>query len=202
MRTTLPKLIALAGHKGSGKDTAALHLMAKYGYRPISLAYILKDKVADMYNIPRDWMDDRRLKEEPLLNYPAIPTDSFSATIHSLLKDELKSGYWTPRALLILEGSVKRSVRANWWIERVLDTIRSSSSGYIITDMRYCNEANTLKLLVPGTKCIRIHRDSVKLATQDPSERDLDYYPFDAVIQNNGTIDELNRMIDIHLGGL
>jgi hypothetical protein len=198
----LPKLIAISGWKGSGKDTAGLHLMAEYKYRPISFAYELKNMVAKLYEVHRFWMDDRDKKDMPLLHMPAIPTDPFSETIHHMLRDELKSGYWTPRALCILEGSIKRSVYGNYWVKKVVEIIlKDPDNNYVITDMRYANEADTLKLMIPSTLTVRVERPGHIITTQDPSERDLDSYRFDRVVRNEGTIPDFYRNIDLLIRG-
>lgn len=197
----MPKLIAISGWKGAGKDTIGLHLMNEYGYRPISFAYELKNMVASIYGVERSWMDDRTRKDMPLMNMPAIPTDAFSRTVHEMLRDELSSGYWTPRALCILEGSVKRSVYANFWVKKVVDIVLSSTNNYVITDMRYCNEADVLKMLIPSTLTLRVERADHYITTQDPSERDLDNYTFDRTVHNNTTIPDLFRSIDILMEG-
>ena len=192
----MPKLIAISGWKGAGKDTIGLHLMNEYGYRPISFAYELKNMVASNYGIERSWMDARDKKDMPIMSMPAIPTDAFSRAIHELLRDELSSGYWTPRALCILEGSIKRSVYANYWVKKVVEYMLNDSHNYVITDMRYCNEADVLKMLIPSTLTLRVERADHYITTQDPSERDLDNYKFDRTVHNNGTIPDLFRNID------
>jgi hypothetical protein len=199
----LPKLIAISGWKGAGKDTAGLHLVQEYRYRPISFAYELKNMVSEMYGVHRFWMDDRTKKDMPLVNMPAIPTDPFSEAVHNLLADELSSGYWTPRALCILEGSVKRSVHANYWVKKVVEHIlKDEHNNYVITDMRYANEADTLKIMVPSIKTVRIQRAGHEITTQDPSERNLDTYRFDYIIHNDGTIPELYSKLDKMMGEL
>lgn len=198
--SNLPKLIAISGWKGAGKDTVGSYLVHRYKYRPISFAYALKNMVSEMYQVHRFWMDDRNKKEMPLMHMPVIPTDPFSEAIHMMLKDELSSGYWTPRALCILEGSIKRSVHANYWVKKVVEEIlKDEHNNYVITDMRYANEADVLKLMIPSTAAIRIERAGHSITTQDPSERNLDNYKFDAVISNEGTISDLENRIDQYM---
>lgn len=194
-----PKLICLSGHRGSGKDIMGIHLLASHGYRPISLAAPLKDMTAQLYNLPRSYFDDRDFKDSPIMTLPVDGTDGFSEMIHHQLRDELSSGFWTPRALLILEGSTKRSVFANYWLRKLVEVVLNSEENFVVTDMRYRNEADTFKILIPGSINMRIVRDSVSLGTQDPSERDLDSYRFDRVIYNNGTLQDFHTTIDIHM---
>jgi hypothetical protein len=198
----MPKLIAISGWKGSGKDTAGAYLVGEYGYRPISFAYELKNMVAQTYGVHRFWMDDRTKKEMPLLTMPVIATDPFSAAIHSLLKDELSSGYWTPRALCILEGSIKRAVYSNFWVRKVVEIIsKDPIHNYVITDMRYANESDVLKLMIPSTVTLRVERPDLVITTQDPSERNLDNYRFNSTLINNGSIQDLQSLIDSYMRG-
>lgn len=193
------RIIAVSGWKGSGKDTVAEHLQLRHNFDRYSFAEALKFYVSDEYGISREWLDDRVMKEEPLLQYPVIPGDPTSHKLHSLFSDSLSSGYWTPRALCILEGAIKRAVHPNYWVNKVVEGIKESLSegtSVVISDMRFKSEADTLRLLLPGVQFIRVMRfDSV--GTNDPSERDLDdYTKFDYTINNRGTKDELYEVID------
>jgi len=133
------KVIALSGFKQSGKDTSADYLVDTYNFEKFSFAETLKDMVAQQYDIPREWCDDNKYKEEPILKYPVDPKDDFSKAICKLLKNEFSyfetyknafgpdlniPKYWTPRSLCILEGSVKRSVNSGYWIKRIIDKIK------------------------------------------------------------------------------
>lgn len=189
-------VIALSGWKGSGKDTSADYLVNEYGFIKKSFAAPLKDMVANLYNVPREDLDSPTKKEMPLVNLPVITTDRFTQTIHTLLQSELSSGYWTPRALCILEGSIKRSVHANYWIRSVAtDIINNPENSYVISDMRYCSEADTLKILIPQLITVRVNRFET-ITTTDPSERDLDNYKFDYTIENQGVRELLYDTLD------
>lgn len=188
-------VIALSGWRGSGKDTVANYLVTEYGYKQMSFAARLKDVVASTYGVPREDLDDPTKKEMPLTTYPAIPSDPFSEKVHLMLRDELSSGYWTPRALCILEGSIKRSVHSNFWIRSVVEQILSSSENYVISDMRYKSEADTLRLFLPDMVTVRVERFDT-ISTTDPSERNLDDYPFDVYLSNRGTKELLYGQVD------
>lgn len=194
------QIIALSGWRGNGKDTVADYLVSQYGFTRLSFASLLKDMVAEQYKIPREYMDSVDYKELPLEEYPTIPTDQTTHTIHHLLANELGTGFWTPRALCILEGSIKRAVYPNYWVRRVVESIQeSSATKFVISDLRYLSEIDTLKLIFPEIKIWRIQRfDSVD--SMDPSERELDTYTgYDIFLQNRGTIDALHSTIDFVL---
>lgn len=192
------RIICISGWKGSGKDTIANYLEMYYGYTKLSFAAMLKDMVSQTYSIPRAWFDDREFKDRALVEYPVISTDAFSEKIHSMLKAELTSGYWTPRALCILEGSIKRSVNSSFWIRRVMDVVRAIPTGkYVISDMRYKSEADTFRMLLDRQEYSLVRVDRFKeINTTDPSERDLDQYPFDAYITNQADLASLYSTID------
>lgn len=192
----MTRVMALSGWKRSGKDTCANYLHEVYGYIPMSFAKKLKDIVSVTYNIPRAHLDDQDKKEMPLYNYPVITTDTFTAQIHKQLESELRHGYWTPRALCILEGSIKRAVYPNYWVREIAqEIINNPGKSYVITDMRYTSEADTLRALLPAIKLIRVQRHD-NIETQDPSERDLDKYPFDVRLDNTGSMLSLQNSLD------
>jgi hypothetical protein len=194
------RVVAISGWKNSGKDTTADFLVAEYGYVKLSLAGPLKQYVAQKYGIPREWLDDRSYKESGIIRYPVIATDGFSQQIHKMLEKELRSGYWTPRALCILEGSIARSVYPNWWTRRVVEQIRANpEQRFVISDLRYRSEADTLRMLLPKEELllVRLNRfDTVD--SDDPSEHDLDTYTFDSTIEKHiQGVPELHRSITL-----
>jgi hypothetical protein len=189
-------VLALSGWKSSGKDTVADYLVREHGWVRASFADALKLLVAQQYGIPLDQLHDPAGKEAPLPAYPAIAGDPFSERVHEMLSTELRSGFWTPRAICILEGSMKRAVHPNYWVRTVLaQIIGDPTRNYVISDMRYRSEADTCKLIFPGVRTVRLDRfDSIE--TRDPSERDLDNYKFDYTLPNRGTKELLYDHID------
>lgn len=185
-------IFGVSGWKQSGKDTMADILEKEYGFTRVSFAGILKDMVAQEYDIERLWCDDPTRKEYPLLQYPVDPKDDFTSAVCKMMRDEFKEYngqlYWTPRALCILKGSVNRSITSKYWTSRAIDFIKLNQklglNNFIITDMRYRSETVDLSdAFGSDFITIRINRfDDVD--TNDPSERDLDNHKFDHVIEN------------------
>lgn len=191
----MTRIVALSGWIGSGKDTVADHLVRAHGYEKRSFAGALKDMVADKYGVPRADLDDRERKEAPIEAMPVMPRDEFAELLCGKLAHVFKSGAdgpcWTPRALAILEGSVKRAVDPDYWVKRVL---RDLPARLVISDLRYRSELATLAQL-PGVVTIRIDRFDTTTAT-DASERDLDGAEFTHRVPNRGTVAELLARID------
>lgn len=83
------KLIAISGWKKSGKDTAG-ELLISNGFKRISFAGPLKDKVAKDFNMTREEQDDQSLKEQPLFDYPVIPKDGFALNLVKFMYREFR----------------------------------------------------------------------------------------------------------------
>lgn len=60
---------------------------------------------------------------------------------------------------------------------------------WIITDCRFPNEAKAVKRF--GGIVVRVNRPGIGPVNDHPSETALDNWNFDAVIENNGTLDDL-----------
>lgn len=192
----LPRVICLSGWKLSGKDSTAMYLAEKFGYRQLSFAQKLKDEVATAYGVPREYLDSPTKKEMPLSTYPVITTDAFSEALHLRLSAELSSGYWTPRALCIAVGSLNRAIDPNHWVRVVAKTVMENPYNlYVISDMRYKSEADTMRLLIPNIVTVRINRFD-NIHTTEASERDLDNYKFDYYLDNRGSLEQLHVSID------
>jgi hypothetical protein len=101
--------------------------------------------------------------------------------------------YWTPRALAILVGSCMRSVNPNFWVEKALAQCQPGGF-YVIADCRYKNEADTIKRTDAKVITVRINRFDTS-PSDDPSERDLDDYQFDKVINNKHSLEEFTKLV-------
>lgn len=149
-------------------------------------------------------MDDRKMKESPLLQYPAIAGDPDCETMQLIVythmstkdgimpdkdhKDEhlkrvegrlLWKGeqlYHTPRSILVLEGTEKRSVNPNFWVD-VLETMEHNDR-VAVADWRYVNEIlRSVELLEKDFDVYAIRVDvEEKSKSSDASERSLDNY--------------------------
>lgn len=203
------RIVAISGWKRSGKDSIADYLAEKSGAIRIGFADPLKDAVAQEFGLTRAYIDDPLTKEAPLLHMPVDPQDKFTNMICEFMwpefRDEngkaygdgfLKSQlYWTPRALCILKGSTMRATDSNYWVRQALNKMTYGKL-WVIPDVRYQSEFKVLKKECKDLVAIRVNRFKSS-DSQDPSERDLDDYPFPHVIYNHGTLEELFKKIDM-----
>lgn len=115
-----------------------------------------------------------------------------------ILKDGKKVKlFWTPRAMMIVEGSTKRSIDCNFWVKKAIEKAEKNGL-FVIADLRYKSEldgiANTIN---PEDKLITIRVNRFESTqSQDSSERDLDDATFDYVIENKGSLEEYMEKIN------
>ena len=197
------RVIALSGWAGSGKDTVGQWLVDNRGFVRLSFADELKRMVSSQYNIPLEFFHDRELKDQPMMH--VVRTDSSSAAIQDMFKGVLSNLHgieaWTPRSLLILEASVKRAVDTNFWAKRVSSVIKNSNlKNVVITDLRYLSEIECLKEEGIGAVSVRVNRLESP-ASDDASENDLNDYDFDMVIDNTGTLTDLEEKLNSTFSG-
>ena len=210
------KLIGLSGRARVGKDTvgsilklssawhsseyfkkrypnqkdfilSSLNLHSKVAYEPskyktIAFADVLKGVLA--FILGED--DIEKMYDELYKTSP-----------NSLGLKDSEGNVYTVRELLQRLGTeTGRVLDPNIWIKSTFNYMRNEY-GYIITDVRFKNEAEACK--EKGATLIRINREAPDM--DHVSEHDLDDYDkFDYVIDNNGTLEELiDKVLQLNL---
>lgn len=173
------KLIGISGKIGAGKDLTGAMLMQSgsadgYLFRIKKFADTLKACAALILNCDVSKFEDHTFKSTPL------------------------GGNWgrlTPREFLQKFGTeVGRQIHPDVWVNSLFEGL-GPYDHRIITDVRFPNEADAIKR--NGGVNIRVIRDigtTGDIATH-ASETALDDYPFDYIIDNSGTIEELTLKI-------
>ncbi len=171
-------LIVISGKARAGKDTLGEIMKHKFTQNYFTMAYAneLKRICGKAFELSKEqlWGD---LKETPDTRYPK--------------KD---AGFWTPREILQHIGTESyRAVEDGFWVRQLFKYIdRNYLENVIITDGRFPDEINAVK--DKGGIHIRVMREEEGAAQgqQHASEVSLDNFDdADYVIQNNGTIAEL-----------
>lgn len=186
-------IIGISGKAGSGKDTVAqiiqfLNFQEDFPevhttfrnrpytfwnqeWRILKFAYAVKEVASLLTNIPVEDFEKSEVKAM------------------SLGKDW---NYMTVRDLLQKIGTdaIRDNVHENAWVNALMSQYREGDN-WIITDVRFFNEANAIK--ERGGVLVRLNRQSdVLINANHPSETALDDYKgFDFCLDNTGTIDEL-----------
>lgn len=171
---TKPFLIGLTGHAGSGKDTVRNILEARHDFDGIAFADPIRDMLTALLgscDITTDWLTDRELKEKP------IP--------------ELGLSYRQMAQQLGTEWG--RSLSERLWLDiaaRKVELCKSfGSEGVVISDVRFPNEAAWIK--AQGGAVWKILRPGIDPVRAHASEDLISTLPYDYVIDNRGSIDDL-----------
>lgn len=228
----MSKIVAISGWAKSGKDTSADYLVSNGYKRvafadvlkemvaeqysiPLEYCHVqdLKEKPLEQYPvIPKDAfsLEIAKLlfKEFRTINglqatEPYIdPSGTFLGSMYDKKGGGAVQMYWTPRALCILEGSIKRSVNTSYWVDRAIDKMSSyMTEGFnvVVSDLRYRSEVEQLRQAFrKDLTTVRINRFDSTPST-DASENDLNNAKFDVNIENRGTLDQLIIKLDMEI---
>ena len=176
------KLIGITGKARSGKDTIAGRLYARYAFTRIAFADPLKLAAQQMFGLSQDqtWGDE--LKEVVIPHWGMSPRQIFQLLGTEAAKPVFGDDFWVKRWSLTYN------------IFRNTDDI-------VVPDVRVDVEANALRAL--GGVIIEVRRGTglVGSTGEHVSERGISSLP-DFVIDNSGSIEDLNRQIDRIVEGM
>jgi hypothetical protein len=193
-------IIGICGFIGSGKDTAADYLVNFHGFKRESFASSLKDAVSVIFGWNRELIEGRTTESRA---WREQPDEWWSARLGKTI---------TPRYILQHWGTevIRQGFHDDMWIASLENKIRNSKNDIAITDCRFPNEIKGLQ--EQGAKIVWIQRgitphwyDIAAMANRGDnkarewlglngihaSEFSWAGTHFDAVIDNNGTIDHL-----------
>lgn len=159
-------IIGISGKARHGKDTLA-EFFVKFGCKRISYADALKAAAREVFGFTEAQLYGED-KEKP-------------------------DPFWvlTPRDVLQRMGTeaMRRTFGDDVWVRAAFRRM-TAGGDWVIPDVRFPNEAEAVHKA--GGIMIRINRRGVPAVNPHISETALDDWPdFDAVIQNNGTLGEL-----------
>lgn len=209
-------IIGIAGFIGSGKDTIADYLITFKGFRRMSYAEPLKDAVASIFNWDRE-----------LLEGTTKYSREWRDTVDTWWADRLEIKHLTPRWVLQQWGTEvgRRAFHDDIWIASIENKLRSVKDDIVISDCRFPNELKSIKRA--GGITIRVTRGAEPEWYQSAVALNKGYYTagytdarkvleengvhaseyssvgleYDYYIENNGTIDELHRKVDLIING-
>lgn len=190
MSTTAPvtHIWMFSGYAGSGKTCAAnfmCSLLDPTTTYVTAFADAVKDDVAKLYKLPRQMFDTQEGK---------------ASIVHT------PDGDKTGRELLIdYSLAMKEAYGDDVWAKEVVRRICAESERrrirhVVIHDWRYVVEIETLLREFGAFSSefvlhtIQVRRSCVR-SMPIPSEHNLDSYPVDIIIDNNGTLDELKGAV-------
>jgi hypothetical protein len=177
-------IIGLTGYAQSGKDTIASILVKKYGYTRIAFA----DKIRELLyetnpglsiGLKGVWLKD-------LVDEHGWDSAKQSPQVRRLLQD--------------LGVGARKIFGEGFWVHEAIKTMLNDSRpdlNYVVTDVRFLNEADMIK--ANSGQIWRIKRLGVDAVNTHVSETEMDGYPVDQIFVNNGTLEDLEVLIDTRM---
>ena len=197
-------IIGICGWAGTGKDTAANYLVGWHGFRRDSFAGALKDAVSAVFGWDRE-----------LLEGSTPESRIWRETVDPWWSQRLGRPQLTPRWILQQWGTevCRKSFHDDIWIAALENRLRTRTGHTVISDVRFPNEIATIRNR--GGQVIWVQRGgtpewyNVALETVagkfdhmaqaypevHPSEWAWIGTKFDAVIDNNGTVEQMHEQI-------
>jgi hypothetical protein len=167
-------IIGLMGYAQSGKDSVAKVLVERYGYTRLAFADNIRNMLFDINPLVKD---NLRIKEV-IVEYGWEQSKSLFPEVRDLLQR--------------LGVSARTHLDNLIWIAAVMGQIQDGKN-YVITDVRFENEATVIKSL--GGDLWRIKRPGVNAVNNHVSESELDGYKVDKILSNGGTLEELELLV-------
>jgi len=207
-------IIGVCGFIGSGKDTVADYLVNLHHFRRESFANTLKDAVSAVFGWDRTMLEGRTKQAR-----------EWREQVDTWWADRLEIPHLTPRWILQNWGTeiCRRGFHDAIWIASLENKLRNSTDDVVISDCRFPNEIKSIKKA--GGIVVRVVRgpepewyDAAMSLNHGPngntnwalSGRRLEQLgvhasetawvgtKFDAVLDNNSTLDDLYQQI-MHL---
>jgi hypothetical protein len=186
MSAVPPVLLLLSGWAGSGKDAAAALLGEEHRFHRFAFADPLKAAVSAATGLHPSRFE-RPYKDRPLS----------ASHRHSPA---------TPRDLLIAHADAARAVDRDIYSRAIVtDILQSGHRRVVISDWRYQREGAVVAdaLAERGWRIVRarVTRPGV-IPSSAPIEHDLDDFPMDWRIENDGSLSDLRVKLTTWAAGL
>jgi len=204
-------IIGICGFIGSGKDTIADYLVNLHHFRRESFANTLKDAVSAVFGWDRTMLEGRTKQAR-----------EWREQVDSWWAQRLGIPHLTPRYILQQWGTevCRKNFHDDIWIASLENKLRNSKDDVVISDCRFPNEIRAIKQ--SGGLVVRVVRgpepewyDAAVSRNRGPngnsswalSGRKLEQLgihasetawvgtEFDAVLDNNGTLDDLYQQV-------
>ena len=200
-------IIGVCGFIGSGKDTVADYLTNFHEFRRESFANSLKDAVAHVFGWDRTMLEGRTKQAR-----------EWREQVDPWWSKRLNMPELTPRLMLQLWGTevCRKGFHDDIWIANVENKLRNSTDDIVISECRFPNEIKSIKAaggivvrVVRGSEpewydaAISMNRgdqgnmnwamskDKINKLGIHASETAWVGTEFDAILDNNGSIDDL-----------
>ena len=174
-------IVGLTGYARSGKDTVAGILVNEYGFTRVAFA----DKIKELL-----W------HVNPLLE----TFYDLQSSVDEIGWEESKKDSEVRRLLQDLGVGARRVLGEDVWVITALREMDDTDQKYVVTDVRFENEAVMIKQL--GGQLWRVKRPGVEAVNNHISESNMDFYKVDQILHNGGTIEELELLVQQRMDAL
>lgn len=193
-------IIAFAGLKASGKDTACDVLVKKHGFKKISLADPLRELCSEVFDIPMNLFLDRDKKDSELPRFIDLTLEHIDKIVDYVqtkwkfvltseaqndIIDSVGTRLMTPRDVLKFVGTdiLRYHLRDDIWIVLAFSKIAEFGGAKVcIGDIRFKNERDAFKEV--GTLCLIKRPDMVDEEETHVSENTGEDDEYDVIFQN------------------
>ena len=166
-------IIGISGYATAGKDTVAQILVEQFGFQRLAFA----DSIRDICLVINPYLSDGLRVGDLVKDYGW---------------DVAKQNTEVRRLLQVLGTEVGRQIfDEDVWVDALFQKVDPNKK-YVITDVRFANEAECIK---EYGEVWRVNRAGVDPINEHISETQLDDYEFDYVINNDGTFDDLKNKV-------
>jgi len=185
-------VVGIAGRKQSGKDTVGQRYIDQYGFVRIAFADTLKEACQIIFGFSHDQLYNNDFKEVIDDYWGYSPRQVLQKVGTELFRDT------------IAQENVLPKIGSDIWVKSLHQKISKLAAqghrNFVITDIRWENELNSLKDRGYSTYSIRIICPSIDKLRIDglvhDSEAHIDDLKCDFDIINQGTISELYETVD------
>lgn len=212
-------VLGLAGHAGSGKDTVADHLVARYGFEKFAFSDSLYREVSVAFNLEsEDLLRDRWTKEEPIellsliqcsdLAFREVAEQQISILRTTRGMITLPSAVLplSPRQILQWWGTeYRRAQDPDYWVKKTAEWLATVPklfaypeqvpTLFVNTTVRFPNERQWVHDL--GGSIWHVFRRDAKPVALHVSENPLEIWPGERELYNNDSIERLHYGIDL-----
>lgn len=196
-------IIGFTGRSGAGKDTCAeIITQIDKNFKQFAFADALKTEVSNSFCVDRLWLFNRSLKEQKNYNFAFHRSDNteFIERMRELNFDLYEPR--SPREVMQLWGNeYRRHQDEAYWVNQGIDAIHgmiaSGVKGIVISDVRFINEAETLKIC--GAQLVRIYRhkaDDTPAVHESETVGRLERYIDHSIYNPENNFDELVRIVE------
>ena len=202
-------IIGLVGFQGAGKDTIADYLVNIHEFKRESFANTLKDAVAHIFGWDRELLEGRTRQSRA---WREQPDEWWSNRLGREITPRWVLQYWGTEV-------ARRGFHDDIWIASLENKLRKITDDVVISDCRFPNEIAAIKSA--GGRVIRVVRgpepewypfalavnQGEKNITWSRAKMQLEKFAihasetawigteFDAVVENNSSLDDLYRQI-------